>query len=172
MFWLQAFILIICVTLIAVLCLSLLLQNFINVPYVPSINRNLRKVFAEVGIGADTKFLDLGSGDGRTLFLAASLGADTTGIEINPFLSLLSKCLRAFSRNKNRVHILNRNFYKFKLSEYDTVFVYLLPEILQKLDDKLYTELKPGSKIISNTFQIPGKQPAQVLYKQFYVYIV
>ncbi len=172
MFWLQVFILLICITLIATLCISLLLQNFINVPYVPSSSKHLKQALTEIGVGPGKSFIDIGSGDGKVLFAAASLDATVTGVEINPYLSLLSKLRKALNPRRAQIHILNQNFYRIDLSKYDIVYAYLLPEILQKLDDKLYTELKPGTKIISNTFQIPGRKPTQVIAKQFYVYIV
>ena len=41
------------------------------------------------------RFCEMGSGDGRVVFAAASLGAEAVGIEINPRLWLWSKCLAA-----------------------------------------------------------------------------
>jgi cyclopropane fatty-acyl-phospholipid synthase-like methyltransferase len=132
----------------------------------------LKLAFQRLNIGPKTKLVDIGSGSDTALFAAAELGATATGVEINPFLTMYTRLRALASTHRRQISVKNQDFYKINLSEYDTVFMYLLPEVLEKLSDKIYTELTPGSRIISNTFPIPDKQPTQVIDNQFYVYIV
>lgn len=55
--------------------------------YVPYSYSGVFSALKHVGLDHHDTFLDLGSGLGRAVFVAASLGAASTGVEINPFLS-------------------------------------------------------------------------------------
>lgn len=44
------------------------------------------------------------------------------------------------------------NFNKQDLSSADVVACYLLPEAQKKLEDKLMRELRPGTRVVTNTF--------------------
>jgi hypothetical protein len=48
------------------------------------------------------------------------------------------------------------DLWKTKLHRYDVVTVYGLPSIMERLGHKLEQELKPGSIVVSNVFEIPG----------------
>ena len=98
---------------------------------------------------------DLGSGDGRLLFLSLNAGAGKAiGIEINPLLVLWSN-FRALILSKKHAHTRWGNFWRADLTDADVVFVYLLPWRMGKLARKLKKELKPGARIVSNSFIFP-----------------
>lgn len=60
-------------------------------PYVPSRARDVREAFDQLyAIGSDDLLVDIGSGDGKVLRMAAQRGARAVGYELNPFLVLLS----------------------------------------------------------------------------------
>ena len=98
------------------------------------------------------KIFDLGSGDGRLLRLAAEKGARAIGFEINPFLVLFTKIKFIFSPYHNSVTVKWKNFWKSDLRDADVVFVYLLPWRMEKLEEFLKNQLKPGTLVISNSF--------------------
>lgn len=54
--------------------------------YVPYTYRGVFSALKHVGLGHHDTFVDLGSGLGRAVFAAASLGARSIGVEINPTL--------------------------------------------------------------------------------------
>ena len=54
------------------------------------------------------------------------------------------------------------DLWKTKLHQYDVVTVYGLPPIMQRLGHKLEQELKPGSIVVSNVFEIPGWRASDV----------
>jgi len=105
---------------------------------------------------------DLGSGDGRLLFLSADKGAAAIGFEINPLLVFWTWLQKTLSlRYKtgfnpvNHVTVRWNNFWNVNLSNADVVFIYLLPWRMEKLKKKLLSELKPGALVVSNSFIFP-----------------
>ena len=79
---------------------------FLGAPYVPSHKKDVKRIFAYLGIGADDLVVDLGSGDGLVLRAAAQYGAKAVGYELNPVLALIARLLsigrptvRTFVRN-------------------------------------------------------------------------
>jgi hypothetical protein len=99
-----------------------------------------------------TRVVDLGSGDGKLLFIAGAQGAIATGYEINPFLVLFTNIKALVSPNRTRVHAVWKNFWHADISKANVVLLYLIPWKMKKLEDKLLIETKPGTKIISNSF--------------------
>jgi precorrin-6B methylase 2 len=113
---------------------------------------------AEVGEG-DVLY-DLGSGDGRIVIAAAALGASGVGIEINPDLVRVSREAARSNRVEDRVRFVTGDVLDTDLSPATVVTIYLLPESNELLREKLETELKPGSRIVSHQYDVPGWEAA------------
>ena len=98
---------------------------------------------------------DLGSGDGRIPITAAkTYGARGVGIDIDP-----QRIKEAQENLKNsgvgdRVKFLNQDLFTTDISEATVVTLYLLPSLNLKLMPKLNKELKPGTRIVSQTFSM------------------
>lgn len=105
--------------------------------------------------------VDLGSGAGRLLFLAAKRGAAIVGYELNPILYLWTLLIIKLKGLSGRVSVRWRSLYRADLSEADVVFAFLLPKPMERLAPKLFTELKPGATIISYAFSIPKRAPVR-----------
>lgn len=125
-------------------------------PYVPSTNPATEKMIEFAHIRKGTKAYDLGSGNGKLLLRAVKHGAVAVGFEINPFLVLWTSFIALLSPYRSRIKILWRNFWHADISDADVVFVYLLPWRMDKLQQKLKTQLKPGALVISNSFIFRG----------------
>ena len=108
------------------------------------------------------RVLDFGSGTGSFLrALARHLpGHRLEGIE-GAFLPFLVSRL-SVAGYKN-VSIALGDFWKRPLSGYDVVYAFLSPAPMPRLWEKAARELKPGSMLISNSFEIPGKMPHAVI---------
>jgi SAM-dependent methyltransferase len=107
----------------------------------------LRRVLAP-----GTRFLDLGSGDGRVVFLANLLGADATGIEYEPRLVEVGRQARGDLANllgKDRVAFIQGDFFNLPWDAYDVIFYVerSSPE-RQRLEAKLLAELAPGGRFL------------------------
>jgi len=133
-----------------------------GVPYVPAKNKNLKNIFKKFEWNKDSKIVDLGCGDGRVLRVFERLGyKNLYGYEINLWPYLICKIKNFFQRSEIKVQL--KNFEKVDLGQFDVVFCYLLNSYLRKLKSKFEEELKPGARLISYGFEIPGWTPTQTI---------
>lgn len=97
--------------------------------------------------------IDLGSGDGRIVITAAKRGTHAIGIEYNPDMVEFSKKNAAKEGVTGLTDFVKADLYEYDLSKASVITMFLLPEINLKLRPKLL-ELKPGTRIITNTFSM------------------
>jgi SAM-dependent methyltransferase len=102
--------------------------------------------------------IDLGSGDGRTVITAARRGARALGIEYNPDMVELSRQNAAKEGLADRLRFVRQDLFEADLSEATVITMFLLPGINLKLRPRLL-ELKPGTRIVSNTFDMGEWEP-------------
>jgi SAM-dependent methyltransferase len=95
--------------------------------------------------------IDLGSGDGRTVITAAKRGAKALGIEYNPEMVELSKRAAQAEGVASRAAFVKADLFQSDFSKATVITMFLLPDINLKLRPKIL-ELKPGTRIVSNTF--------------------
>ena len=107
-------------------------------------------------VGPDTTYCDLGCGTGTTLLLAARAGATVIGVERNPFLWAIAKFRL---RRVANARVLLGDLWTYDVSHTDVVMAFLMPKFMARLDDKLTRELRPGTRVISYVFEIPGRRP-------------
>ena len=106
--------------------------------------------------------IDLGSGDGRTVITAAKRGARALGIEYNPDLVELSKRNAAKERVTDRAKFVKADLFESEFSQATVITMFLLPDINLKLRPKILT-LKPGTRIVSNTFKMGDWEPDEIV---------
>jgi predicted RNA methylase len=148
------------VVLIFVFLISAAWTNFVGAPWVPTSMSLVREMLELAEVGPDDTVYDLGCGDGRTVITAARrYGARAVGIEIDPLRYLWCQILVNVFRLRGRVQILFGNFFNQDLSDADVVTCYLLQDTNEKLQEKLNRELRPGARVVSNTFTFPGMNP-------------
>ncbi len=102
--------------------------------------------------------MDLGSGDGRTVITAARRGARALGIEYNPDMVALS--LRNAEKNgvAGKAEFVKADLFETDFSKATVITMFLLPAINLRLRPKIL-DLKPGTRIVSNTFDMDEWQP-------------
>ncbi len=105
------------------------------------------------------RFLDLGSGDGRVVFMASLLGAEGTGIEYDKKMVKISrragKALRDLV-DLERVRIVRGDFFESSWSGYDVIFYFDLSSFAQdRVREKLRRELDPGAVLLVGFEQAP-----------------
>ncbi len=106
---------------------------------------------------------DLGSGDGRIVIAAAkTYEAKAVGVEIDPELVQLSRQQVTEYQLEDRVTIRHEDIFQTDFSEADVVAVFLFPQLLDRLKPQ-FEKLKPGTRIVSHQFEIPGGQPDQTI---------
>ena len=114
---------------------------------------------------------DLGSGDGRILIASAKKGIEAHGYEIDPLLVWKSRLRIRRARLGHKAYVHWKSFWKVDLSGFDAVVVYGKPGIMERLRKKFESELKPGSRVVSNVYPIPGWQP-KLVEKRIQLYVI
>jgi SAM-dependent methyltransferase len=111
---------------------------------------------------ADTVY-DLGSGDGRIVLAAArDRGAKAVGVEIDPALvDSSNEALRAAGLS-DRAHVRRGDIFKQDLTPATVITIYLQPHLNARLRPQL-EKLRPGTRIVSHQFSMPGARPAKKL---------
>jgi outer membrane protein assembly factor BamB len=131
--------------------------------FVPTPHDVAEKMLELAGVKRTDVVYDLGSGDGRILVAAAKqCGCKAVGFEIEPELVELSRERAKKEGVERLVSIEQKDIFTVDLREADVVTLYLLPEQLKRLLPQLKS-LKPGSRIVSHHFELPGLKPEKVI---------
>lgn len=136
-------------------------------PFVPSSRKRHRTMLKLADLGPDDTVYDLGCGDGRLVFQSAKMAKKAIGYELSIPLYLFGKIRQLFNKNSS---IRYGNIWKQNYKNADVVFVYLLPKAMKQFYKEVWPTLKPGTRVVSNAFQIhelkPNKKEDKVyLYK-------
>ncbi|OYT26963.1 MAG: RNA methyltransferase [Thermoprotei archaeon ex4572_64] len=141
-----------------------------DVPFVPSPEVVVRRMLQLANVRKGEIVYDLGCGDGRVLIIAArEFGARAVGIEIRK--DLYEQCLRRIRDLglEDRIEVLHGSFFDYDISDADVVTLYLLTSVNERLRPKLERELKPGTRVVSHDFEVPGWKPIIIedLYEEW-----
>jgi SAM-dependent methyltransferase len=129
-------------------------------PYVPSPQSVVADMLKLADIGAKDFVIDLGSGDGRIVLTAAKVfGASGFGVEIKDDLVKLSNEAAQKEGVADRVKFIKADLFNTDISRATVLTMYLLPNTVNMLKDKLLTELKPGTKVLSHDYPLAGWVP-------------
>ena len=107
---------------------------------------------------------DLGCGDGRIVIAAArDFGARGVGIEIDPDLVKTANAAAKAAKVSDRVTIINGNIFDpaIKINDATVVTLFLLESLNEKLRPRLQSELRPGTRVVSNAFHMGNSWPAE-----------
>ena len=122
-----------------------------DVVWVPTPDELVEKMLNLGNVTASDYVIDLGSGDGRTVIMAAKRGAGAHGIEYNPDMVELSKQNAAKAGVGERATFAKEDLFESDFSKASVITMFLLPQINLKLRPKIL-DLKPGTRIVSNSF--------------------
>jgi len=131
-----------------------------DVPYVPTTEEAVQAMLKLADVKKTDVLYDLGCGDGRIVIAAAkNFGTRGVGIDINP--------VRIGEANENakkagvqrQVRFEENDLFEADIHEASVVTLFLLPTINLKLRPKLLRDLKPGTRVVSNTFDMGDWKP-------------
>ena len=131
-----------------------------DVVWVPTPQALVDKMLDMAKVTSKDYVMDLGSGDGRTVITAAKRGAHATGIEYNPEMVRLSQANAKKEGVADRAEFRKADLFQTDLSKATVITMFLLPDINLKLRPKLL-KLKPGTRVVSNTFTMGDWKPDQ-----------
>jgi SAM-dependent methyltransferase len=150
------------------------MPNFIN--WIPTQPECIDAFFDLAPMSSSDVVYDLGCGDGRLLFMALQKGAGKCiGIDIDSELIIhaketaINKCL------DKQVTFIISDVLSADLSQASVILCYLYPTAFAALRLKLEKELKPGTRIVMESFPMPGWKPVKVdnsANRNFYLYIM
>ena len=124
-----------------------------DVIWVPTPQNLVDAMLDLAGVGRDDYLVDLGSGDGRMVISAARRGARALGVEYNADMVRLSRRNAAAAGATDRAVFVEGDIFETDFSAATVVSLFLLPELNLKLRPTLL-EMKPGTRIVSNTFDM------------------
>ena len=149
------------IVILMILIISMIWTHPHGGPWIPSSRAMVQNMLDLAEIQPDELIYDLGCGDGRIIITAARrYGARAVGIELDPLRWLWCQALVAVLGLGEKVEVFRGDIFLQDLSQADVVICYLLPETTKKLEEKLLAELKPGTRVVSNTFVFPGMREA------------
>jgi hypothetical protein len=129
-----------------------------DVVWVPTPQALVEKMLDLAKLTPQDFLMDLGSGDGRTVILAAKRGATAIGVEYNPDMVTLSRANAQKQGVTGKATFVQADLFQTDLTKPTVITMFLLPSINMKLRPTLLT-LKPGTRIVSNTFDMEDWQP-------------
>jgi SAM-dependent methyltransferase len=133
---------------------------YINAPYVPTPDKVARAMLKLAGVRNNDIVYDLGCGDGRIVILAAKeYGAHGIGIDLNPRRIEEARSNARKAGVETLVKFEVNDLFASDIHGATVVALYLLPDVNLRLRPKLIKDLKPGSRVISNSFDMGDWKP-------------
>ncbi len=128
-------------------------------PFVPTSKKTADHMIELAVIKRGDTVYDLGCGDGRLLIAAAEKGAVAVGYELSVPTLLLAKWK---ARRYKTVEVRYGDFWQKDFSDADVIVCYLLIQKMKLFKEVIWPQLKPGTRVVSHSFKIPGIKPTQV----------
>ena len=135
-----------------------------DVPYVPTTEEAVQAMLKLAGVKKTDVVYDLGCGDGRIVIAAAkTYGAHGVGIDINPERIKEAKANAKNAGVEKLVRFEENDLFVANFKDATVVTLFLLPQVNLKLRPRLLAELKPGTRVVSNTFDMGDWKPEKEL---------
>ncbi len=133
-----------------------------DVLWEPTPDVAIARMLALAGVQAGDLVVDLGAGDGRVAIAAArDAGARALGIEFNPALVAVARCLARVDGVDGRVTFVEGDVFTTDFSGATVVMTYLLPEMNLCLRPRLLA-MPPGTRIAAHRFAMADWPPDTV----------
>jgi SAM-dependent methyltransferase len=129
-----------------------------DVVWVPTPEVLVERMLDVAKVSPKDYVVDLGSGDGRNVIAAARRGARALGVEYNPEMVALSRRNAEREKVSDRATFVEGDMFAADFSDATVLALFLLPDNMMKLRDK-FLALRPGSRIVANTFGMEGWEP-------------
>jgi SAM-dependent methyltransferase len=155
-----------------------------DVPYVPTTEPAVEAMLKLADVKKSDILYDLGCGDGRIVIAAAKkYGARGVGIDINPVRIAEARENAKKAGVENLVKFIEQDLFEADIKEATVVSLFLLPNINLKLKPKLVRDLKPGTRVVSNTFdmgdwkadresKVDGQEEDTYLSHKFFLWVI
>jgi protein-L-isoaspartate O-methyltransferase len=124
--------------------------------FIPTKDTDVATMIAMANLQKKDRVADLGSGDGKVVIAVAQEAIKVDGYESGPYLAFASRLRihRLGLEKKAKIHW--QDFWNLDFSCYDVLMMYTSQFTMDKLEKKIYDQLKPGARVVSNTFEFPN----------------
>ena len=147
--------------LFTLILLWILVPALYGLPPVSTKPERIRKALNLANLQPNETLYDLGAGDGRVLWIAASeFGANAVGIEVGPVQCVLMWLRATAGGFGSQIRVKWENFYKADLHDADVVFVYATSTEVKKLAPHLEQQMKQGARLVSISADFPEWEPS------------
>lgn len=134
-----------------------------DVMWMPTPNALVTEMLEKAQVTSVDLVYDLGAGDGKIAIEAARrYGARAVGIEYNPDMAALARRHAQQAGVSDRVTIVTGDIFNEDFSNATVVTLYLLTELNIKLKPTIL-KMKPGTRIVSNTFAMGAWVPDAIV---------
>jgi hypothetical protein len=164
--------------LFALLILFVVFSEFVafvrtRVPFVPTSKNDIEFIVKKIGINSQDTFYDLGSGNGKVVFMVEKMsGAKVKGFELSWWTILFSKIKAKIK--KSNAKFAAKNFFNEDWSEANIIYCYLYPPLMGRIEAKFKSQMKPGSIAIVRDFPFPTMRHSEKYFlpksHEIYVY--
>jgi len=139
-------------------------KHQLDVPYVPTTEEAVTAMLKLADVKKSDVVYDLGCGDGRIVIAAAKeYGARGVGIDINPERIQEAEENAKKAGVEKLARFEENDLFDADIHEASVVTLFLLNSVNLKLRPKLLRELKPGTRVVSNTFNMGDWKPDKEL---------
>lgn len=133
-------------------------QSGKDVVWVPTPQALVDRMLEMAELTPQDRLVDLGSGDGRTVITAAKRGTTARGIEFNPDMVALAQRAAKAEGVADKATFEQADIFKSDFSEATVLTLFLLPSLNERLRP-IILEMKPGTRVVSNSFTMGDWQP-------------
>jgi SAM-dependent methyltransferase len=131
-----------------------------DVPYVSTPHAIVDEMVRLADVKASDVVYDLGCGDGRLVIAAVKkTGCRGVGIDIDPERIKESRANARAAGVQDRVRFVEQNFFASDIREATVMLIYLFPDVNIRLRGKFLSEMKAGSRLVSNAFDMGDWRP-------------
>ena len=131
-------------------------QSGKDVVWVPTSEKLVEVMLDLAKVTPDDYVVDLGLGDGRNVIAAAKRGARARGFEYNSDMVELSNKRALEAGVSEKATFVQGDMFEADFADATVLALFLLPSNFERLRPK-FMDLKPGSRIVVNTFGVGGE---------------
>jgi SAM-dependent methyltransferase len=136
--------------------MTYLISTFMGQPFVPTTGEDIDQILGTAQLPSSSNLLELGCGDGRFVAYAVkNVGVEGTGIELNPLLAVIA-IVRGKLMGLQKYKIKIKDIRKYSYKDYDAIYLFLFPSLIEEIQNKMLKECRKGALIISHGFVIPA----------------
>jgi protein-L-isoaspartate O-methyltransferase len=135
----------------------------VEAPFITTPPEVVARMLELARTGPEDLVIDLGSGDGRIVIRAATAhGARGLGVDLDERLVAEARRNAERAGVADRVRFVVGDALRTDLSSATVVTAYLLPFLLERLESRLLAQLRPGARVVTHAFPLPGWHPEEI----------